>query len=87
MGVARNEHKWEIVESKQGQRNFKQGDEMVERFQSHNTNIRGHVVYWSVQDHVPDWFRNMEGKVPTNEMEEIALDWLDDVITRYDEKD
>ena len=60
---------------------------MVERFQSHDTEIRGHVAYWSVQSHVPNWFRDMEGKVPTDEMEEIALDWLDDLITRYDYKD
>ena len=59
---------------------------MVERFQNHETEIRGHVAYWSVQSHVPNWFKDMEGKVPIDEMEVIALDWLDDLITRYDGK-
>ena len=75
------------VESNQGQRNWKQGDDMVERFQNHDTEIRGHVAYWSVQSHVPNWFQDMEGKVSIDEMEVIALDWLDDLITRYDGKD
>ena len=74
------------VESNQGQRNWKNGDDMVERFQNHDTEIRGHVAYWSVQSHVPNWFKDMEGKVPIAEMEVIALDWLDDLINRYDGK-
>ena len=48
--------------------------------------IRSEISHWSVQSHVPNWFRDMEGKVPIDEMEEIAIDWLDDLITRYDGK-
>ena len=83
MGVARNEHKWEIVESERGQRKFSDGDKMVERFSQHQTPIRGHVAFWSVDGHSPDWYEGMEESSTPREMKKLALDWLDELINRY----
>ena len=83
MGVARNEHKWEIVESKRNNRKWTDGDKMVQRFSEHETPIRGHVAFWSVDGHSPDWYENLEGSETTKEMKKLALDWMDELINRY----
>ena len=42
--------------------------------------IRGHVVFWSVDGHSPDWF---EAMTDLTQKEEIAWAWVDEVINRY----
>ena len=61
MGVARNEMKWESVESNMRRSNWS-GDKILEYFQQHNTDFRGHTVFWSVDGHSPDWYEEQEGE-------------------------
>ena len=82
MGVARNEMKWESVESNMRRSNWS-GDRILEYFREHNTDFRGHTVFWSVDGHSPDWYEEQEGESSQEYMEEKALEWMEDVITRY----
>ena len=83
MGVARNEHKWEIVESQRNKRKWTDGDNMVQRFSEYQTPIKGHLPFCSVDGHSPDWYEDLEGEISPTEMKKLALDWLDELINRY----
>ena len=39
--------------------NFADADQMIDLFESKSVPIRGHVVFWSVDGHSPDWFEAM----------------------------
>ena len=79
MGVARNEFKWEHIYRTQNS-NFDDADEMLVLFEQHSTPLRGHVVFWEVDGHSPDWFEAMTDNVVK---EQIAWDWVNEVIPKY----
>ena len=79
LGVARNEFKWEHIYRKQSA-NYGDADQMLDLFESKSVPIRGHVVFWSVDGHSPDWF---EAMTDLTQKEEIAWAWVDEVINRY----
>ena len=53
---------------------------MLALFEQHTTPLRGHVVFWSVDGHSPDWFEAMTDNVAK---EQIAWDWVNEVIPKY----
>ena len=77
--MARNEFKWEHIYRTQTS-NFADADQMLALFEQHTTPLRGHVVFWEVDGHSPDWFEAMTDNVTK---EQIAWDWVNEVIPKY----
>ena len=82
--MARNEFKWEHIYRQQTP-NYADADAILGLFEEQQTPLRGHVVFWSVDGHSPDWFEAMDSNDPAilEEKEQIALAWVDEVIGLY----
>ena len=63
--------------------NFADANNMLSLFEENETPLRGHVVFWSVDGHSPDWY---EAMTDLSQKEQIALDWVDEVIGLYKNK-
>ncbi|KAH7665000.1 Endo-1,4-beta-xylanase protein [Dioscorea alata] len=55
-----NELKWYHTESQQGKFNYHDADEMLEFCEKHGINVRGHCIFWEVEDTVQPWVRSLD---------------------------
>jgi GH35 family endo-1,4-beta-xylanase len=60
-GVFENELKWYWTEAEQGKLNYKDSDELLKFCQKHNIQVRGHCLFWEVEDSVQPWLRSLHG--------------------------
>ena len=60
-GVFENELKWYWTEAEQGKINYKDSDELLKFCQKHNIQVRGHCLFWEVEDSVQPWLRSLHG--------------------------
>ncbi|XP_044964455.1 endo-1,4-beta-xylanase 1-like isoform X2 [Hordeum vulgare subsp. vulgare] len=59
--VFENELKWYWTEAEQGKINYKDSDELLKFCQKHNKQVRGHCLFWEVEDSVQPWLRSLHG--------------------------
>ncbi|XP_052162414.1 endo-1,4-beta-xylanase 1-like isoform X2 [Oryza glaberrima] len=59
--VFENELKWYWTEAEQGRLNYKDSDELLEFCRKHNIQVRGHCLFWEVEDSVQPWIRSLHG--------------------------
>lgn len=57
--VFQNEMKWYYTEYLEGSYNYVDADNMAAYCAVNNISIRGHNVFWEVQDYVPAWVQNL----------------------------
>ncbi|KAL6865281.1 hypothetical protein ACP4OV_016432 [Aristida adscensionis] len=60
-GVFENELKWYHTEPEQGRLNYKDSDELLEFCEKHNIQVRGHCLFWEVEDAVQPWVKSLHG--------------------------
>ena len=68
-GVCKNEMKWYDNEKVQYVENYEFADFIMQKFDEWNKTMRGHTVYWSVDDMNPTWFQ--EGLYAGDKWEEM----------------
>ncbi|KAK4483259.1 hypothetical protein RD792_010444 [Penstemon davidsonii] len=78
-GVFGNELKWYWTEPQQGNLNYKDADEMLNICASHNIQLRGHCIFWEVEDTVQSWIRSLS----KNDMMTAVQNRLTSLLTRY----
>jgi len=59
--VFENELKWYHTEAEQGRLNYKDSDELLEFCEKHKIQVRGHCLFWEVEDAVQPWVRSLQG--------------------------
>ncbi|OEL38333.1 Anti-sigma-I factor RsgI6 [Dichanthelium oligosanthes] len=59
--VFENELKWYHTEAEQGRLNYKDSDELLEFCEKHKIQVRGHCLFWEVEDSVQPWVRSLQG--------------------------
>lgn len=57
-GVLRNEMKWYHNEPRENEFNYESADEYMDLFDQKGVPLRGHAVFWSVDQFVQDWVQN-----------------------------
>ncbi|XP_065881254.1 endo-1,4-beta-xylanase 1-like [Euphorbia lathyris] len=77
--VFENEMKWSWTEPQEGKFNYKEADELVDWCKSHNMEIRGHCIFWDLEDAIQSWVRSLNG----NELMTAVQNRLTDLLTRY----
>ncbi|KAL6639183.1 hypothetical protein ACP70R_022913 [Stipagrostis hirtigluma subsp. patula] len=60
-GVFENELKWYHTEPEQGRLNYKDSDELLEFCEKHNIQVRGHCLFWEVENAVQPWVKSLQG--------------------------
>ncbi|KAJ0981851.1 hypothetical protein J5N97_010106 [Dioscorea zingiberensis] len=55
-----NELKWYHTEPQQGKFNYHDADEMLEFCERHDINVRGHCIFWEVEDIVQPWVKSLD---------------------------
>ncbi|KAI4321485.1 hypothetical protein MLD38_034857 [Melastoma candidum] len=74
-----NELKWYWTEPQQGNLNYRDADEMVDLCRSHNIPVRGHCIFWEVEDTVQWWVRSLN----TNDLATAVQNRLTSLLSRY----
>ena len=74
--------KIKYVEMKQGEYNYKEGDNTVEWAKKNNMEVRGHSLLWAKADNNPSWLQTLYGEEFVN----AIFDRVDNTMTRYDGK-
>ena len=74
--------KIKYVEMKQGEYNYKEGDNTVEWAKKNNMEVRGHSLLWAKADNNPSWLQTLYGEEFVN----AIFDRVDNAMTRYDGK-
>ena len=54
-----NESKWYWNESSQGNVNYHDADQMYEFCEENDLKVRGHCIFWAVDEYVDDWIMNL----------------------------
>ncbi|XP_066273254.1 uncharacterized protein [Branchiostoma lanceolatum] len=72
-------HKWKQNEPQEGQLDWTRADRTMEMLESRGVTIRGHCVFWSVPDYVPDWLKGYSA----SEVEQKCWKRVDDAVGRY----
>ncbi|XP_023731846.1 endo-1,4-beta-xylanase 1 [Lactuca sativa] len=54
-----NELKWYWTESQQGNFNYRDADDLLEFCNRNNIPVRGHCIFWEVEDTVQNWVKNL----------------------------
>merc|ERR1719436_1848579 len=57
--VFENKMKWRQVEWSRGNRNFHEADQAMKLLEQKNIPVRGHAVFWGVDEFVPKWLKGM----------------------------
>ena len=77
--VTANGFYWSTVESKQGQFNFAQGDEMLNYAMVNGLAVRGHVLVW--HNSLPTWLES--GTFTSEQLKTILKTHIQTVVGRY----
>ena len=83
-GVCKNEMKWYANERVEYKEDYEYADFIMKKFTEWNTTMRGHVVYWSVDDMNPKWFQEgLYAGDKWDEMNERLWNRIESVLSRY----
>ncbi|XP_073119734.1 endo-1,4-beta-xylanase 1-like isoform X2 [Henckelia pumila] len=74
-----NELKWYWTEPQRGNLNYKDADDMLDFCSSRNIQLRGHCIFWEVEDAVQSWIRSL-GK---DDMMSAVQNRLTSLLNRY----
>jgi GH35 family endo-1,4-beta-xylanase len=77
--VFENEAKWYHTETSKGNVNYTDADYMYEWCKENDITVRGHCIFWEVEEHVPSWVRNLSDA----ELKKAIDDRLESVVPRY----
>ncbi|KAG9440028.1 hypothetical protein H6P81_020193 [Aristolochia fimbriata] len=77
--VLENELKWPSTEPQQGKLNYKDVDDLLNFCKSHNLKVRGHCLFWEVEDTVPSWVRLLN----KNDLKAAIENRLVGLLSRY----
>ncbi|MDD4736487.1 MAG: endo-1,4-beta-xylanase [Kiritimatiellae bacterium] len=59
--VFENETKWSEIEPTEGARSFERPDAMAQFCRDNGIRMRGHCVYWEVQNYIQEWVQDKAG--------------------------
>ncbi|KAK1299868.1 hypothetical protein QJS10_CPB13g00036 [Acorus calamus] len=74
-----NELKWYWTESQKGKFNYNDADELIRFCNKHGKQMRGHCIFWEVEDSVQQWVRSLN----RNELMEAVQNRLTGLLLRY----
>ncbi|KAF7141452.1 hypothetical protein RHSIM_Rhsim06G0066700 [Rhododendron simsii] len=74
-----NELKWYWTEPQQGNFKYKDADDILTLCQSHNMEVRGHCIFWEVENMVQSWVKSLN----TNDLRTAVQNRLNGLLTRY----
>ncbi|CAH9128661.1 unnamed protein product [Cuscuta epithymum] len=74
-----NELKWYSTEPQQGNINYNDADELLDFCMRNNIPVRGHCIFWEVEDVVQPWVRGLE----KNDLSIAIKARLTSLLTRY----
>lgn len=77
--VFENELKWSWIEPDQSQFNYKDADELFEFCSEHCIPVRGHCVFWEVEETIQEWLK----KLNKHSLGEAVQSRVVDLLTRY----
>ncbi len=77
--VFENEAKWYSTESSQGNVSYDAADYMYEWCKENDITVRGHCVFWEVQQYVPSWVQNLSGE----QLRKAIDDRLESVVPHF----
>ncbi|CAN0878274.1 Endo-1,4-beta-xylanase 1 [Linum grandiflorum] len=74
-----NELKWSWTEPQKGSFNYKDADDMVDLCKRNNIEMRGHCIFWDVDDTVQQWIKSLNKQ----DLTKAVQNRLTDLLTRY----
>ncbi|GAB2293717.1 Glycoside hydrolase, 10 [Dionaea muscipula] len=74
-----NELKWYWTEAQQGNLNYQDADDMLDLCEKNNIDVRGHCIFWEVEDSVQSWVRALSDK----DLMTAVQNRLTSLLTRY----
>lgn len=74
-----NELKWYWTEPQRGNLNYKDADDMLNFCTSRNIQLRGHCIFWEVEDAVQSWIRSLS----KDDMMSAVQNRLTSLLNRY----
>ncbi|KAI7745462.1 hypothetical protein M8C21_010478 [Ambrosia artemisiifolia] len=74
-----NELKWYWTESQRGKFNYRDADELFKFCADNNIDVRGHCIFWEVEDTVQDWVKSL-GR---NDLAVAVQNRLNGLLKRY----
>ncbi|KAL5227350.1 hypothetical protein ABZP36_015615 [Zizania latifolia] len=77
--VLENELKWYYTEAVQGQVNYSDADELIAFCDSHGKPVRGHCIFWAVDNVVQPWVRALNG----DQLRAVVEGRLRSLVSRY----
>ncbi|TVU22052.1 hypothetical protein EJB05_31728 [Eragrostis curvula] len=77
--VLENELKWYHTEPAQGQVSYTDADELISFCDKRNKPVRGHCIFWAVEDSVQQWVRAQHG----DQLRAAVQARLRNLVTRY----
>ena len=78
-GVVENAVKWQSFEPQQGVFNYADADEIVQFAKQIGMPLRGHNIFWEVEQFVPDWVRALND----TDLRAAVSKRIQDVVGRY----
>jgi GH35 family endo-1,4-beta-xylanase len=77
--VHENAMKWYSTEKSKGKITYKNADVMVQWCMDNGLRVRGHCVFWAVDNYVQDWIKKLDDQALRKKVESRAID----LITHY----
>nr|GMC50744.1 endo-1,4-beta-xylanase A-like [Ipomoea batatas] len=74
-----NELKWYSTEPEQGKLNYKDADELLDFCTRNNIQVRGHCIFWEVEDVVQSWVRGLS----KSDLSKAVQNRITGLLTRY----
>ena len=78
-GVHENAGKWYHTEKRQGELNYADADRVLQWAQKNEIAMRGHTLFWAVDQYTPAWAKALENDALEAKMKERT----NEVMTRY----
>ncbi|MBN2532206.1 MAG: endo-1,4-beta-xylanase [Spirochaetales bacterium] len=74
-----NETKWYSNESSQGNVSYSTADQMYDFCELNGIKVRGHCIFWEVEDYIQDWVKNLSAQ----QLRAALESRLESVVTHY----
>ncbi|XP_001626084.3 endo-1,4-beta-xylanase 3 isoform X2 [Nematostella vectensis] len=78
-GVLESHMKWPLNEPKPGEYHYHYADMAVAWLERHNISIRGHCIYWSIPDMLPEWLLSL----PRGKLMHHVRTRINQIVKRY----
>ncbi|KAD4586266.1 hypothetical protein E3N88_23867 [Mikania micrantha] len=74
-----NELKWYWTEAQKGNLNYQDADDLLKLCDVNNISVRGHCIFWDVDNAVQDWVKNLN----KTDLDAAVQNRLTSLLTRY----